>query len=345
MVRQTNGSPSSITDVAALANVSIATVSRVLSGKRQKDDDIAQRVRKAAAQLDYSVNHAASSLRSSHTKTIGVVIPSATNLFCAKLLDALEPIADDHQEQLLLGIGADKALQTARIESLVARNVDGLVVVCASGADLTAILERHASKIPIVQIGWGRRSPDISTVSTDELLSLEQVIAHLASLDVKTVAYLAGERFSFEAAEMLAMVHTHLRSFGLQTKSEWNQFGKCTMQRGFDATLQILATAQPDAIICADDTIAFGAMVALQSHGLRIPEDVKIVGANDSPLGLRTTPTLTTLRQPFEQIADEALRLIEREPSYPSHISLTSELIVRESTAGITANPALQIEA
>lgn len=345
MARQSKGSPSSITDVAALAKVSIATVSRVLSGKRQKNDDIAQRVRTAAAQLDYSVNHAASSLRSSRTSTIGIVIPSATDMFAAQLLNALEPIADDHEEQLLLGIGADKALQTARIESLVARNVDGLIVVCAQGADLTHILERHTPNLPIVQIGRAHRSPNISTVAIDELLSMEQIIAHLSSLGTSSVAYLAGEQFSFEAAEMLTMLHTQLRSFGLDTRPEWNRFGECTMQRGFDDTMQILAGDRPDAIICADDTIAFGVMSALQSRGIRVPDDIKVVGANDSPLDQQMNPRLTTLRQPFEQIADEALRLIEHVPAYPSHISLMSKLVVRESTAGVAANPALQIEA
>lgn len=87
-------SGSSITNVAATAGVSIATVSRVLSGKRGKDDDIARRVREAAKQLGYSVNYAASALRSDVTKTIGLVIPSATEPFAAQLLDEIEPTID-----------------------------------------------------------------------------------------------------------------------------------------------------------------------------------------------------------------------------------------------------------
>ena len=99
-------SGSSITNVAATAGVSIATVSRVLSGKRGKDDDIARRVREAAKQLGYSVNYAASALRSDVTKTIGLVIPSATEPFSAQLLDEIEPTIDTESQQLLLGIGA-----------------------------------------------------------------------------------------------------------------------------------------------------------------------------------------------------------------------------------------------
>ena len=98
---------SSITNVAAMAHVSIATVSRVLSGKRTKDDDIARRVRAAAEELNYSVNYAASSLRGAATNTIGLVIPSATDHFSAGLLDELEPVIDMERQQLLLGIGND----------------------------------------------------------------------------------------------------------------------------------------------------------------------------------------------------------------------------------------------
>ena len=129
---------SSITNVAALANVSIATVSRVLSGKRTKDDDIARRVRAAAAHLNYSVNYAASALRSTVTNTIGLVIPTATDPFCAQLLDAIEPVIDVDSRQLLLGIGGDQATQVQRIESLVDRHVDGLIVLPAWAAYLSA---------------------------------------------------------------------------------------------------------------------------------------------------------------------------------------------------------------
>ncbi|NEG69820.1 LacI family DNA-binding transcriptional regulator [Bifidobacterium choloepi] len=345
MVRQANApsrastSPSSssahsITDVAALASVSIATVSRVLSGKRQKDDDIARRVRQAAEQLNYSVNVAASSLRGAGTRTVGLVIPSATDEFAAQLLDALESAADDRDSQVLLGVGGTKALQTARVESLISRNVDGLIVLPATGADLTPILERHAGRIPIVQIGNGRRSRNYSQVSLDELLAMEQIVDHLASLGAKTVAYMAGRKVSFESAEQFSMLHTQLRSFGLETKAAWNQFGDQTVQRGYDCAMRIFAQDKPDAVICCDDKVALGVIVALHSLGLRAPEDVMLVGQNNAPLCETASPSITTLRPPFEQIAEESLRLIAQGPNYPSEVSLTSQLIVRESTVG-----------
>lgn len=89
---------------------------------------------------------------------------------------------------------------------------------------------------------------------------------------------------------------------------------------------------QPEAVVCADDTIAFGMMVALHALGLRVPQDVLIVGYNDSPIASTTMPTLTSVRPPFQQIVSEALRLIALGPEHPAHVSLPPQLIVRDST-------------
>ena len=277
---------SSITNVAALANVSIATVSRVLSGKRTKDDDIARRVRAAAAHLNYSVNYAASALRSTVTNTIGLVIPTATDPFCAQLLDEIEPVIDVDSQQLLLGIGGDQATQIQRIESLVDRHVDGLIVLPAWGAYLSEELEHYASTLPIVQVGGRRCSSRTSMVSVDENAAMEIVIRHLAERGIASVAYMAGKEISFESAELFAMFHTQMRAHHLATETEWNKFGDRSVQRGFDCAMRLFSEplVQPEAVVCADDAIAFGVMVALHSLGLRVPEDVLVVGYNDSPI-------------------------------------------------------------
>lgn len=210
-----NERSSSITNVAALANVSIATVSRVLSGKRGKDDDIARRVRAAAEQLNYSVNYAASSLRSDVTNSIGLVIPSATESFSAQLLDELEYAIDADAQQLLIGIGADRSAQTDRIESLLSRHVDGLIVVPGTETDLTETLDRHADSLPIVQIGGHQQSFKTSMVSIDESASMELIMRHLVERGSHAVAYMAGKEVSFESAELFTMFHTRYARTGL----------------------------------------------------------------------------------------------------------------------------------
>ncbi|MBQ1512873.1 LacI family DNA-binding transcriptional regulator [Bifidobacterium merycicum] len=328
-----NERSSSITNVAALANVSIATVSRVLSGKRGKDDDIARRVRAAAEQLNYSVNYAASSLRSDVTNSIGLVIPSATESFSAQLLDELEYAIDADAQQLLIGIGADRSAQTDRIESLLSRHVDGLIVVPGTETDLTETLDRHADSLPIVQIGGHQQSFKTSMVSIDESASMELIMRHLVERGSHAVAYMAGKEVSFESAELFTMFHTQVRSYRLVSHTDWNQFGERTVQRGYDCSMRLFSKDnRPDALVCADDAVAFGAMVALHTLGLRVPEDVRIVGFDDSPLAATTMPTLTSVHPPFEQIVSESLRLIASETGMPAHISLPPQLMIREST-------------
>lgn len=334
-----SGNSSSITDVAALAEVSTATVSRVLSGRRTKDDDISRRVHAAARKLNYSVNYAASSLRSDVTNTIGLLIPSATDHFSARLLDALEPVVDTDNRQLLLAIGTTQQLQADRIESLAARHVDGLIVVTATGADLAPTLERFAQDIPIVQVGGRRRSFHSSMVSVDENAAMQMSIGHLAERGAASVAYLAGKEISFESAELFALFHTQMRSFGLTTHTDWNQFGDRTVQRGYQCAMRLFGGpgvakyGRPDALLCEDDAIAFGAMMALRTLGIDVPADVKIIGYNDSQIANAAMPTITSVRPPFDQIVSEALRLISLGPSHPTHVSMPPELIVRGSTA------------
>lgn len=153
MREPTESSSASIVNVAAIANVSTATVSRVLSGKRTKDDDIARRVRAAARTLNYSVNFAASALRSTVTRTIGLVVPSAQDPFSARLIDTLEPLVNQSGRQLALSVGRTPEVQKERIVLMAARHVDGLIVVPLPGVDLGDVLAQYAQEIPAVQIG------------------------------------------------------------------------------------------------------------------------------------------------------------------------------------------------
>ena len=274
-------------------------------------------------------------VRGAATNTIGLVIPSATDHFSAGLLDELEPVIDMERQQLLLGIGNEQHTQDERIESLVARKVDGIIIVPAAGVDLAHTLDRTTMTTPIVQVGGRQRSFRTSMVGIDENAAMESIVAHLAEQGVRSAAYLAGKEVSFESAEMFAMFHTQMRTHRLVTDTSWNRFGDSTVERGYQCVWRMFADSDarpPEAVICADDMIALGAMIALQTLGIRVPDDVRVVGYDDSPLALTTMPTLTSVRPPFLQIVTEALRLIGQGPDQAAHISLLPQLIVRGST-------------
>ena len=262
--------------------------------------------------------------------------------------DEIEPTIDTESQQLLLGIGATQEAQAERIESLANRHVDGLIVVPAAGTDLAGTLNQYANTLPIVQICGRQTAPRVSVVGIDENAAMEAIVKHLAEQGIASAAYMAGNELSFESAELFATFHTHMRTYGLATSENWNQFGERTVQRGFDCAMRLFngPLVQPEAVVCADDAIAFGVMVAFDALGIRVPEDVLVVGYHDSAIARTTMPRLTSVRAPFERIVSECLRLLASGPAGGAaetaaapggsvrapRVMLAPQLIVRDSS-------------
>lgn len=331
-------SGSSITDVAARAKVSTATVSRVLTGRRAKDDEIAQRVRQAAEELRYSVNYAASALRSDITNTLGVVIPDPADSFVSNMLVELETAASDTGKQLLVGIGSDAPTQNRRIETAISRRVDALLVIPSRDANLSSLLDGFVGMVPMVQISGQSTSFHINWVGVDERASMELALTHLSERNSHAIAFFSSCVDSNAAAELFATFQSLSNLLNLFTEPSWTTFGERTMRRGYEDAKRLFEAKGnlPDAIICADDVVAVGAMLALKELGVAVPGNVKVIGSGDSALTGITTPTLTSLHPPYHHIAEEALRLIANgnasQHRLPAHIAFPPELVQRGST-------------
>ena len=259
---------------------------------------------------------AAASARETPGRLMGAFLPVCFFVLCGF----------EHSVANLYYIGA--ALMAAAVPQYAS-------LAAAAGVDLAHTLDRTTMTTPIVQVGGRQRSFRTSMVGIDENAAMESIVAHLAEQGVRSAAYLAGKEVSFESAEMFAMFHTQMRTHRLVTDTSWNRFGDSTVERGYQCVWRMFADSDarpPEAVICADDMIALGAMIALQTLGIRVPDDVRVVGYDDSPLALTTMPTLTSVRPPFLQIVTEALRLIGQGPDQAAHISLLPQLIVRGST-------------
>ncbi|PLS31454.1 LacI family transcriptional regulator [Bifidobacterium margollesii] len=361
----------SIANVAALAGVSSATVSRVLSGKRVKDDDIDRRVREAAQQLHYEVNHAARALRSDAANAVGLITPDAGDPFVAGIINELDPLLCAKSTQLLLGIGSTAESMEWQITAMAARQVDGLIIAATPSLDLAEVLERHAQRIPIVQIGGAQRLFCTSMIGVDSAASMTATLRHLADSGARSAAfiddghragaYLTNGGGAFDAGALSAAFTAQTSDFGIFTRPEWNivdrgkarstMTGTPAMRIGFDHAMRlfddeandITTTTEdadgfrqrPEALICTNDAIALGAMYALHTLGLRIPQDVRIVSHGDAPLAVAAMPQLTSQQPPIRQIATEAMRLMAANRDCPSHVFLPSRLVVRESTRQI----------
>lgn len=332
-------SNASITDVAAMAGVSTATVSRVINGQRTQDDSIARRVLKAADALHYSANNAASTLRSNVTHLLGLILPNPHQALAAGLLCELEPAVESTGCQLVVGIGSDEQTQRDRIAAMAARKVDGLVIVPPDNAQPDHELDALAKLLPIVQISGPVISSRINWIGIDQSAAVQIALDHLSAHNASAVAFFGDDVDSDDAAERYTTFQTSMSMRNMDSEPAWSTFGSNTVKRGYDDAMALFAAPgrHPDSIICSSDAVAAGALLALHELTVRVPEEVCVIGAGDTPTAQAVHPTLSSLRLPIASIVKETLRLLHKGPAgkrwLPSHTAFPPQLIERESTA------------
>jgi LacI family transcriptional regulator len=331
----------SIVEVAALAQVSTATVSRVMSGRRRKNDDITKRVRQAAATLHYSGNSAAKALRSKVSNIVGVVAPGPMDLFSTRMVSELEPAANALGKNLLITLAAGQEDQDQRIQSLAGQGVDALIVIAAQQPDKTTSLRKLSTPISTIQLCGHDSSSQIDWVGIDASLAMHEAVAHLADRNATSIAFLSPRLDSDRVSDALVEFQSSDQITGLIREPGWTTFGECTIQRGYNDTLLMFSnkSPRPNGIICANDQVALGSLQALQHLSIHVPEQVGIVSLSDSPLAQMASPQITSLQAPYQAIASEALHLaLLEEPSghLPhAHTGFPPRLIQRESTAAL----------
>lgn len=336
----------SITNVAALAGVSIATVSRVLSGKRTKDDDIARRVRQAALDLDYAANSAASALRSDTSNTIALSMPAMHDPLAAGIISALSDAADDAGMRLLVATDNTAAAQHRRLKDFARYGADGIIVLPYpnSGASLARGLA--AADTPIIQLLGSTNLLRHDWISIDNGASIELAVTHVVERGAHTIAYLSDAVDSSEGAETLLAFQSSLNLLHARADSAWITIADGTVQRGFSDTMRIFDGLRPgdgpEAIICASADTAIGAVIALGQMAIDVPGRVQIVSLQDGPTAATCTPPLTAMRAPLPQMAAESLRLIGNAHAAVSdtaaptrlhrHVAFPRRLMARAST-------------
>jgi LacI family transcriptional regulator len=331
----------SITTVAAKAKVSTATVSRVLSGSRTKDDDIARRVRKAAAALNYSADFAASALRSSTSGTIGLIIPNQEDSFSAQFALEFETAVNSSGRELYLGFfGGDESHKLEeRIDTIIARRCDAIVIVPKQGETLPGSLKEAAKRIPIFQIGGGAAPMHVNWIGVDQGAAMRSVFDLVSKRGAQRLGYF-GPSPKGSQSDSFTSFSECSEQMDMQIDPEWTLFDQVNIGAAHDSmtTKLLTRTPLPDAIVCAADFSARGVLLACAQNDVVVPKDLLVVGYGDSAAASLTYPTLTSVRPPYELIADEALRLIETVHTkgikswFTSHLALTPKIVERAST-------------
>lgn len=294
-----------IRDVAERAKVSVASVSRVLNGAGPVTDATRNRVLEAAEALQYVPHSGARSLSTSKTQTIGVILPDLYGEFFSELIRGMDLAARALGYHLIVSSSHDDADEaSAAIRSMRGR-VDGLIVLSPhlDAANLAAGL---AGRTPILLMNGGADAGRPSIV-VDNHGGAVEAVEHLVATGRRRIAHISGPTGNLEAETRLAGYLEAMARAGLPTTVVEGAF---TQSSGHDAGLALARRpSPPDAVFAGNDIMAVGAMLALQDAGLRVPEDVAIIGFDDVPIASLVRPALTTLRI---QIAETGRRALER---------------------------------
>lgn len=329
-------------DVAELAGVHPSTASRILSGARRGDPDAAQRVRQAAETLGYRANLMARALRQHNTTTIGMIVPDLENPFFPALVKSIEAALNLQGYALLLcDAQDDAAVERQRIEALLARQVDGLILCPVDIRGSVPGVDYAAGRVPVVQVDRRANVPT-DFVGVDQARVMQLLIEHLHATQHRPMALLtSGDSVAPIAARTAA--YRRLLTDDPQSRGRI-LVGRLTLQWGMQAVDELLADSAeiPAALVCANDLIALGALQRLRQAGIQVPGQVAVTGVDDTAFGRISEPELTTVRQPVEQLGEEAVTMLlsrlhdsrrGRGPRASRSLVLAPELIVRGSSA------------
>jgi DNA-binding LacI/PurR family transcriptional regulator len=339
-----NGRGATLEEVARVAGVSRATVSRVVNGNPRVNPDVRRAVERAVDRLGYVPNPAARSLVTRRSQSIGLVIAEPAGRlfedpFFPRLLRGIGSALSSRDLQLVLLMPQSSGEETRTERYLTAGHVDGALLVSLHGNDPLpkAVAARG---VPVVVGGRPPRGSMVSYVDVDNAQGARSAIEHLIAGGRRRIATIAGPQDMPAGEDRLSGYHDALDAAGMARDAKLVSDGDFTQQGGAEATRRLLA-ARPDldAIFVASDLMATGAIQVLRAAGRRIPDDVAIVGFDDSAITETTDPPLTSVRQPIEEMGREMVRLLVEhlaEPgSVPRTVILATQLVRRRSSEGV----------
>jgi DNA-binding LacI/PurR family transcriptional regulator len=327
-----------IGEIARRANVSTATVSRTLNQSGAVRPETARKVWRAAADLNYYPNSHARALVSGRSRLLGLIVSDITNPFFPELVRSFESLATQHQYDLILtSTDYQTPRMTGCLRRMLERKVDG-VAIMTSEMDVGLIKELSRRGVPLVFMDVGQVGPRMSHVLIDYANGVRQAVDHVVALSHKRVAFITGPLDLHSARTRRQAFLDGMRARGIKPDPKLIREGTHTAEGGQHAMAAILRNPKrPTAVICSNDWTAIGALHALDAAGLRVPEDVSLVGFDDIPLASYTNPPLTSVRMSAGDVgstAFEALfRLIGGERGEGDVYQVPTKLVVRASTA------------
>ena len=340
------GAPSrfDIRDVARVANVSVATASRTLNNIPTVNPAMAARVREAIRDLNYYPSNQARALVSGRSRLFGLLVSDITNPFFPELIKRFEAAAVRHGYELLIGsTNYDSELQHC-LRRMIERNVDG-VAIMTFGVEDPVLEELSSRNIPMVfvdiaPVDHAGRQFAQDTLTVDYLHGMQQAVEHLVTLGHCSIGFLSGPLTQHSATLRRTAFFASMRSTGCRAQERFVIEGDHQLEGGMAGMTRLLAFPDcPTAVLCSNDLTAIGALRTLHQRGLRVPDQMSVIGFDNIHLAAFLNPALTTVNMSQTEIADAAiaalLARIEGSPrlDHTSSKRISTSLILRETTA------------
>lgn len=338
-----------LSDIAATVGVAPMTVSRVINQNGYVSEETRERVLQAVKDLNYRRNGMARNLKRQRTETIGLVLGDISNPYSTELAHAIRETLLTAGFNLFICISEHSAKEDIiAFEALVNHSVDGIIVATRANTAGDAYLREIVdSNLPVVVVGRDFQHAEVDSVAADNLRGGFEATRHLIDLGHERIGFIGAGLSARTSLKRLQGYLKALEEHGIEIDERLitgrkeavaEVPGYSTEKMGYEGMKRLLSLPnRPTAIFARNDFTAIGAMSAIKEARLRIPQDVAIVGFDDIPLAIHTSPPLTTVRQPMRmqgQIAAEMLlKRIRNEDDFArTERTLTCELIIREST-------------
>ncbi len=325
-------------DVAQLAGVSTATVSRALMNPEKVSSSTRKRVEEAVLEAGYSPNSLARNLRRNESKTIVAIVPDICDPYFTEIIRGIEDAAMEHGYLVLLGdSGQQKKRESSFVNLVFTKQADGMLLL---GTDLPFDVSKPEQKNlpPMVMACEFAPELELPTVHIDNLTSAFEVVNYLTQLGHKRIAQISGPENATLCQFRLQGYQQALRRAGITMNPTYTTFGDFTFESGVKAVRQLMSLPDaPTAIFCHNDIMAIGAIQEAKRLGLRIPRDLSVVGFDDIQFSQYCDPPLTTISQPRYEIGRQAmlmmLELLRGHDVQAGSRLLETQLVIRESAA------------
>lgn len=322
-------------DIARLAQVSTSTVSHVINGSRFVSDEIREKVMRIVAELNYTPSAVARSLKVRETKTIGLLVTATNNPFFAEVMAGVEQYCQQHQYNLIIATtGGDAKRLQQNLQTLIHKQVDGLLLMCGDSRFQADI--ELAISLPLVVMDWW-----FTELNADKILENSALGGYLATkalIDAghRKIGIITGNLKKSVAQNRLQGYKNALSEAKIALNPHWIVESHFDFEGGVLGIQSLLAqSSRPTAVFCCSDTIAVGAYQAIQQQGLRIPQDLSIMGYDDIELARYLSPPLSTICQPKAELGKLAVEALLQRIKNPNEnyrtLVLEPTCVLRES--------------